>query len=648
MLIREIILENFMSYEYARIPLKPGLNIICGPNGSGKSSLLLAISVALGQAYTERSRKLSDLIRWGEDNARVTLVFDNTPEQGKRPVPRFDVDYFRISRYLKKDGAYWFEVNFKTVNKKEVTSILNEFGINPDNMLIIMHQRMMEEFSITTLIQRLTMVEEAVGLGAYRQNVLEAQDKLTQVLSQEESIKTLIENAEQTLDYWKEEYEKYQKRNNILQRKVFLERELVWAELVMQEALVTSWQEKAEQKEASLADIEKEVTRTQVLIKQIGSDLNTLRFEQRQSFYSLMALEKEKTEHQVTTKLSNVTLNKIGDIRNLKEQQDTNTGKETLDALDAYVVELHAQIALSQTVLKGLDFKTSTLHSQLAAFDEERSRTEQQYVDERVREAMLRFQSEAANKELSYLKGELRRALREVEAFQPRLITAGPPMKTVRSPQEIYDDIRVASIQLSTIGELSEDIEQMYLMYLNVFNDLKQKVEVVSENRTSVLNEVVERKRLWIGIIQSLLDEVSVPYQEFLSQLNATGNIRLVNTQDIETMGLELTVGFKGAEPTILDAYTQSGGERSTATMTFLLALQQYVKSPFRAVDEFDIHMDPKNRETISNLLYKEVRGSRETQYLTITPGQITYVDEAVHVITIQNLEGRSEVSVVG
>ena len=636
-----------MSYEYARIPLKPGLNIICGPNGSGKSSLLLAISVALGQAYTERSRKLSDLIRWGEDSARVTLVFDNTPERGKRPVPRFNVDYFRISRYLKKDGAYWFEVNFKTVNKREVTSILNEFGINPDNMLIIMHQRMMEEFGITTLVQRLTMVEEAVGLGAYRQNVIEAQNKLTQVLSQEESVKTLFENAEQTLDYWKEEYEKYQKRNNFLQRKIFLESELVWAELIRQKALVTSWQEKVEQKEASLANIEQEIASTQVLIKQTGNDLNTLRFEQRQSFYSLMALEKEKTEHQVTAKIGNVTLNKIGEIRDLNEQLDTHAVIETLDPLDAYVVELHAQISLSQAVLKGLDFKTSTIHSQLAAFDEERSRIEQQYVDERVREALLRFQSEATSKELSYLKGELERALKDVEAFQPRLITAGAPMKTMRSPQEISDDIRVANIQLSTIGELSEDIEQMYLTYLNVFNDLKQKVEVVSENRASVLNEVAERKRLWISIIQSLLDEVSVPYQKFLSQLNATGNIRLVNTQDIETMGLELTVGFKGAEPAILDAYTQSGGERSTATMTFLLALQQHVKSPFRAVDEFDIHMDPKNRETISTLLYKEVQGSQETQYLTITPGQITNIDEAVHVITIQNLEGQSEVSVV-
>jgi chromosome segregation protein len=646
-LLREIILENFMSYEYARIPLKPGLNIICGPNGSGKSSLLLAISVALGQAYTERSRKLSDLIRWGADSARVTLVFDNTSKRGKRPVPRFDVDYFRVSRYLKKDGAYWFEVNFKTVNKREVTAILNEFGINPDNMLITMHQRMMEEFGITTLVQRLTMVEEAVGLGAYRQNVLEAQDKLTQVLSQEESVKTLFENAEQTLVYWEEEYEKYQRRNEVLQRQTFLRRELVWAELARLEAIVAAGQEKVEQKEASLVDLEQEIARAQALIQRIGGDLNALRFEQRQSFYSLMTLEKEKTEHQVTAKIGSATLNKLGELQELTVQPDAYAVKDTLDALEGYVDELHAKIFLSQTVLKGLDVKTSTLQSQLAAFDEERTHFEQRYVDERVREGLLTFQSEAARRELTYLKSELGQALRGVEAFQPRLEAAGAPMKAVRSPQEISDDLRVASIQLTAMGELSEDVEQMYLTYLNVFNDLKQKVAVVSENRAGVLNEVAERKRLWISIIQSLLDEVSVTYQKFLSRINATGNIRLVNTQDIEAMGLELTVGFKGAEPAILDSYTQSGGERSTATMAFLLALQQYVKSPFRAVDEFDIHMDPKNRETISGLLYQEVRRSRETQYLTITPGQITNVDEAVHVITVQNLEGRSEVSVV-
>lgn len=81
--------------------------------------------------------------------------------------------------------------------------------------------------------------------------------------------------------------------------------------------------------------------------------------------------------------------------------------------------------------------------------------------------------------------------------------------------------------------------------------------------------------------------------------------------------------------------------------MAFLLALQQYVKSPFRAVDEFDIHMDPRNREIISDMLYKEIKGNGETQYLTITPSQITTLKGDVHVVTVQNIEGKSEIKVV-
>ncbi|MCX6655808.1 MAG: AAA family ATPase [Candidatus Bathyarchaeota archaeon] len=92
MLIKEVIIKNFMSYEYARIPLRDGVNVVCGPNGAGKSSFLLAICVALGDTYTERSKKLSDLIRWEQDQAEVSLILDNSPrENGKRPVPTTSV-----------------------------------------------------------------------------------------------------------------------------------------------------------------------------------------------------------------------------------------------------------------------------------------------------------------------------------------------------------------------------------------------------------------------------------------------------------------------------------------------------------------------------------------------------------------------------
>jgi chromosome segregation protein len=95
-----------------------------------------------------------------------------------------------------------------------------------------------------------------------------------------------------------------------------------------------------------------------------------------------------------------------------------------------------------------------------------------------------------------------------------------------------------------------------------------------------------------------------------------------------------------------LDSHTQSGGERTTATMSFLLALQQHVRSPFRAVDEYDIHMDPKNREMIARMLLSMIKEAT-AQYIVITPSQITFAQENANIITVQNVEGKSVVKEV-
>ena len=214
-------------------------------------------------------------------------------------------------------------------------------------------------------------------------------------------------------------------------------------------------------------------------------------------------------------------------------------------------------------------------------------------------------------------------------------------MDTQPPLEGILDEIRLTDGHIAALADVSEDIERMYESYSKLYLQLKEKAQLVAENREKILEEVKIRMEAWRKVIKSLLEHVNLQYQTILSHAQAVGEVGLLDEHDIEAAGIQILVGFKGAKPVPLDAYTQSGGERSTATMTFLLALQQYVRSPFRAVDEYDIHMDPRNREIIANLLVSSVSGLN-AQYLAITPSQISFTEKDVHVITVQNIEGTS------
>lgn len=175
--------------------------------------------------------------------------------------------------------------------------------------------------------------------------------------------------------------------------------------------------------------------------------------------------------------------------------------------------------------------------------------------------------------------------------------------------------------------------------------ELEAKAEVAAANRRRALEELELRKQRWVDEINELFRELKKKYAEVLEKVHAVGDVRAVNLQDIDEAGLELLVGFKGAAPQVLDAYTQSGGERTTAIMCFLLALQQRIQSPIRAIDEFEAHLDPRNREAIFSGIIDFMKGEK-TQYIVITPGQLVSLEGVPHVITVQNLAGASRVKV--
>ena len=650
--IKEIILENFMSYEYARIPLNQGLNLIVGPNGAGKSSVLLAISVAFGQAYTERSRKLSDLIRRGKDIARVSLIFDNRVREGRRPIPYSKADTFMLSRYLRKDGSYWYEADYKEIDKSEVVRLLREFGINPDNLLIIMHQGMIEELGAISQEQRLVMVEEAVGFREYRERILAAEADLNSMVSEEGSLVQLIDNANQTIEYWKQIYDRFLEKKRLQEHRTLLERELLWAQEGKLSRSLASIKERVDAKRESLADLKEQQKKAGGEADAHRTALGERQVEVRKLYGALIRAERERAGREATRDA----------IKGLREELETLT-KDLQELVGSpnkafdpgrskrvkEFIEFASKKSGSDSEEAGrkkteLDREVASLQAEVGSVDDAIRKVTDDYIAQRVRFEVLEYRTKVTESEIRELERSEREIRGELDAMKPDLDNAGERLLTQRAPYEVSEEMKLVSAQLQKLQDLPDDAEKIYKDYTGNLEGLKGKLQELQDNKRLMLKELEERKKAWKNAVQALIDEVAPIYQQVLSTVGATGAIRLDEGDSVAEAGLQLLVGFKGAEPAILDPYTQSGGERSVALVAFMLSLQSRIISPLWAMDEFDIHMDPRNREAIFKMILAQGKRNPNSQHIVITPSIITVADRTAHVITVQSVHGSSQV----
>ena len=677
MLIREVILENFMSYEYARVPLKNGVNVVCGPNGSGKSSLLLGICVALGDTYTERSKKLSDLIRWDAESARVTLSLNNEPkENGYRPVPQYNMDEITLSRTLRRDGKYGFQLNQRNVTKAEVVDLLKTFGFDPNNMLIIMHQAMPSRFANIHPKERLKILEAAVGFETFRDDVIEAKGKLTGVLSEEQSLGSLLNQARDTLNYWREQNERLQEKRQLQTRQDFLQQEMAWSRVMMFEEQLAKLQGQLDDTEKALATAEEETAQNTKNIVDSESSLREMRSYRNDLIEKRITSERAigVSEYSINAAREQITqLDRIlQDSQEQRQQFESNfktllsqvQGSDT--KLDDYFTLFNqieeTQSASYESLNTQFNNQKNTNQTSLESFANQLSEAEEEslrlmnemedvrrrieqsndkYIDSRIRLALLKDRRQRLSRRVQALGGEIDRATRDKNDAEAEALIRGPRIETGRTGDEILNEIRKTQGILLGMSNIPDDAEDMYESYNETFKEIQQRIEEVRENRVRILQEIEERQKKWREMTEKMLDEVNIRYKQLLRRLQAVGECRLIHNHDIEEAGLEIYVGFKGAVPQRLDPYTHSGGERSSSVMAFLLALQQNILSPFRAVDEFDLHMDPQNKEAVSEFIVSTMEGTND-QYMAITPSQITFKGKDVHIVMVHKSESIS------
>jgi chromosome segregation protein len=193
--LRAIKLRGFKSFpDPVEVRLEPGVAVVVGPNGSGKSNVADALLWASGSLSPSelRAEKPDDVLFAGSpgrspaDFCEVELLFDN--EDGA--LAELDFSEVSIARRLHRGGEGQYLVNRASVRRTDLVELLADVGLGGRHGSVI-SQGKVEEILASKPEERRVLLEDAAGLGKFKQRRHRAELKLARVQTQVERARDL-------------------------------------------------------------------------------------------------------------------------------------------------------------------------------------------------------------------------------------------------------------------------------------------------------------------------------------------------------------------------------------------------------------------------------------------------------------------------
>src|SRR5438552_7768847 len=193
--LRAIRIRGFKSFpEPVEVRLEPGVAVVVGPNGSGKSNVADALLWASGSLSPNelRAEKPDDVLFAGSpgrqpaDFCEVELLFDN--EDGA--LEGLDFSEVSVARRLRRGGEGQYLVNGASVRRTDLVELLADVGLGGSHGSVI-SQGKVEEILASKPEERRVLLEDAAGLGKFKQRRHRAELKLARVQIQVERARDL-------------------------------------------------------------------------------------------------------------------------------------------------------------------------------------------------------------------------------------------------------------------------------------------------------------------------------------------------------------------------------------------------------------------------------------------------------------------------
>ena len=164
-------------------------------------------------------------------------------------------------------------------------------------------------------------------------------------------------------------------------------------------------------------------------------------------------------------------------------------------------------------------------------------------------------------------------------------------------------------------GTLNTKSPEAYVEISNGYRSMSTRKNELEEERNSIVKfiEAIDKDKRQTFL--EAYDKVDQDIRKvFNTMTSGSAWLEIQNEDDIFNSGISYLIQFPNKQKR--ESTSISGGEKTLAAITFLLALQTLKPSPFYLLDEVDAHLDALNTERIAKILVERSVG---TQIIMVT-----------------------------
>ena len=275
--------------------------------------------------------------------------------------------------------------------------------------------------------------------------------------------------------------------------------------------------------------IVEEIKLSEEELRNLYDDLKEAKSEWQRFFEERLHLEREKAKHefnlQTASKISSdievlvesgrQRIEEFLEITRSMEETFRGLGSEavgdqtsrilsTVEEMNDWSQMLVSRIKRLQESVKESDQKIAVLEAQLSNVKDRMQKTSEmieginsRILEKRIDLAILQYRQKEMETEILEIERALKTSESKVAEAMRRAEERGPRVATLRSPEEILDEIRVVDGYIAAMADIPGNVERMYESYSKLYLELQEKARLAAENREKALAEIERRMIAW-------------------------------------------------------------------------------------------------------------------------------------------------------